>query len=77
MTAAPMAETTAAETTAAAHLSSATQGTTEQLLDLTAKVNGERAAVLIDCGASENFISQSFAERLKLRTDRSQARLLC
>lgn len=56
------------------HLSSANEGTTENLLKLSAKINAERATVLVDCGASENFISTSFAQHLKLPTDSRQAR---
>lgn len=62
---------------APAQFSSASEESTEQLLKLSAKVNGERAAVLIDSGASEDFISESFAQRLKLRNDPSQTRTVC
>lgn len=65
---------TSYELPATTPLSSANEGTAENLLKLSAKVNAESATVLIDCGATKNFISQSFAQRLKLKTNPRQAR---
>ena len=52
---------------ALAQLNTASHEHSDSLLLLQARLNGIKAVVLIDSGASENFVSQQFLSRHKLR----------